>query len=177
MQSGDSLIKLWSARTGEFLRNFSGHQRGVASIHFDGRHILSGGSDCSIRVHDIHNEEGEDWAEPLLTPAQFGRMQQRRRMVTRYGYRTAMSEVHPTSTNSDLVRTVQQDRRFVMAGSYDRSIKVCDPVTGDLILSILGADTSAIFHLQFDAYRIITSSSDGHLKVRFRLFPRDLAGR
>lgn len=115
-------------------------------------------------MHEVHSSDSS--AEPLLTPGQFGHLQQRTRSVTRYGYRTAINEPHPSSTNSDLVRTVQMDRRFVAVGSYDRSIKICNPDNGDLLLSILGAHTNAIFHLQLDAHRIITSSQDGHIKVR-----------
>lgn len=117
-------------------------------------------------MHDVKNAE-TDSADPLLTPGQFGRLQQRSRSVVRYGYRTAINERHPNSTNSDLVRTVQMDKRFVVVGSYDRSIKICNPKNGDLLCSILGAHTNAIFHLQLDAHRIITSSQDGHIKVSF----------
>lgn len=140
-----------------------GHTRGVASISFDGHRILSGGSDCSIRLHDFESED--PMAESLLTPNIYGRFQQTSKCVTRYGYRTAMSENHPISTNSDLVRTVQMDSRFAIVGSYDRSVKIINPTDGNLLCNILGAHSNAILHLQFDAYRVITSSQDGQIKV------------
>jgi F-box and WD-40 domain protein 1/11 len=53
--SGDATIKLWDIESGNCLKTFTGHTRGLACIQFseDGKTIVSGGNDQSIRVWDI----------------------------------------------------------------------------------------------------------------------------
>lgn len=57
--SGDALIKLWNVDTGKCIRDFTGHQRGLACVQFseDGKIIVSGGNDQDIRVWDATNGE------------------------------------------------------------------------------------------------------------------------
>lgn len=43
------------------------------------------------------------------------------------------------TVRTDLVRTVQADQRFIITGSYDKSLKVFDRNTGHLLCHIVGA--------------------------------------
>jgi F-box and WD-40 domain protein 1/11 len=46
------VIKLWNLKTGTCEKTFLGHQKGIACIQFDGKTIVSGSSDQTIRVFD-----------------------------------------------------------------------------------------------------------------------------
>ena len=50
--SGDALIKMWDVHTGECIREFAGHGRGLACVQFDGKRIVSGSNDRTVKVWD-----------------------------------------------------------------------------------------------------------------------------
>jgi F-box and WD-40 domain protein 1/11 len=51
--SGDTFIKMWDIETGECLREFEGHTRGLACVQYDGKRIVSGSNDKRIKVWDV----------------------------------------------------------------------------------------------------------------------------
>lgn len=53
---GDHTIRLWSAKSGECLKNLKGHTNVVACVRFavNGREAASGGDDRSVRVWDLN---------------------------------------------------------------------------------------------------------------------------
>lgn len=55
--SGDATIKLWNIVTGDCLRTFTGHTRGLACVKFDGALIYSGGQDNKLKVWDSKTGE------------------------------------------------------------------------------------------------------------------------
>ncbi|KAJ3334712.1 hypothetical protein HDU91_002584, partial [Kappamyces sp. JEL0680] len=60
----------------------------------------------------------------------------------------------------DLVRTLAFDEYHLVSGSYDQTIKVWDPKTGNLVLDLAQAHNSWVFHVQIDPVKIISSSQD-----------------
>jgi F-box and WD-40 domain protein 1/11 len=48
--SGDGKMILWDIESGERLRTFEGHDRGLACIEFKDDLIVSGSNDCKIKV-------------------------------------------------------------------------------------------------------------------------------
>ncbi len=48
-------VRLWDVESGRELRKFEGHQSHVGEVRFtpDGRQILSGGSDQTMRFWDL----------------------------------------------------------------------------------------------------------------------------
>jgi F-box and WD-40 domain protein 1/11 len=50
--SGDTRIKLWNVATGDLVREFVGHEKGLACVQYDGKRIVSGSNDHTIRVWD-----------------------------------------------------------------------------------------------------------------------------
>lgn len=46
--------RLWSIPSGQVLRTFSGHERGLACFAWDGDRVVSGGNDKSIRIWDVN---------------------------------------------------------------------------------------------------------------------------
>lgn len=50
----DRLIKAHSLQTGNLLKTFKGHTRGIATVVFNGSIIISGGSDTLVNIWDYH---------------------------------------------------------------------------------------------------------------------------
>ncbi|KAJ7846315.1 WD40 repeat-like protein [Mycena olivaceomarginata] len=48
--SGDGKMILWDIKSGERVRTFEGHDRGLACIEFKGDLIISGSNDCKIKI-------------------------------------------------------------------------------------------------------------------------------
>jgi len=53
----DNTLKLWNLQTGDCLRTFKGHGRGVTAIALsaDGSRVVSGGGDCDIRYWNVQS--------------------------------------------------------------------------------------------------------------------------
>lgn len=51
--SGDRTIRLWAVETGELLSALPQQARGISSLDFDGRFVLSGSSDSHVRHVDL----------------------------------------------------------------------------------------------------------------------------
>ncbi len=51
----DSAVKFWDSRTGKLVRSFPGHTSVVTSLAFspDGRHLVSGSRDHTVKVWDL----------------------------------------------------------------------------------------------------------------------------
>ncbi|KAG9285450.1 hypothetical protein G9A89_010925 [Geosiphon pyriformis] len=54
--SSDRTIRLLALDTGELIRSFEGHERGIACIRFDGKIIVSGSKDKSIEIFEGHTD-------------------------------------------------------------------------------------------------------------------------
>ena len=50
--SGDRMLKVWDIRTGVCTGTCLGHTKGIACVQYDGKRIVSGSSDNSIRIFD-----------------------------------------------------------------------------------------------------------------------------
>ncbi len=50
--SGDRLVKIWNIHTGICTSTCRGHTKGIACVQYDGKRIVSGSSDCTIRIYD-----------------------------------------------------------------------------------------------------------------------------
>lgn len=55
--SGDRTICIWSLQTGKILHKINIHQKGIACLQYNGRFIVSGSTDESVRIYDIDKEK------------------------------------------------------------------------------------------------------------------------
>lgn len=143
--SGDGKMILWDITSGERLRTFEAHDRGLACIEFkvcfrerrvsfpandvpQGDLIISGSNDCKIKVWDAN---------------------------TGQCLRTLAGHV-------SLVRTLSFEplNGRLVSGSYDRTIKVWDVTSGKMVREFRNLHLSHIFDIKFDCSRIVRSVSD-----------------
>ncbi|GAB7333998.1 hypothetical protein MBLNU13_g06097t1 [Cladosporium sp. NU13] len=54
--SGDRTMCIWSLQTGQILQKIKIHQRGIACLQFNGRFIVSGSTDETVRIYDTNQE-------------------------------------------------------------------------------------------------------------------------
>jgi F-box and WD-40 domain protein 1/11 len=100
--SGDRTMYIWSLQTGKILHKVNIHQRGIASLQYNGRYIVSGSTDESIRIYDIDQEMETACLK---------------------GHTDLVRSVRAVFDDSGHVKTV-------FSGSYDGSIRVWRQVTG-----------------------------------------------
>ena len=56
--SGDRTVKSWDIDTGRPKKTYASHTKGIACVQFDGRRIVSGSSDNTVRIYDaVHTSE------------------------------------------------------------------------------------------------------------------------
>ena len=54
--SGDSTMCIWSLQTGQILQKVNIHQRGIVCLQYNGRFVVSGSSDNSVRIYDVEQK-------------------------------------------------------------------------------------------------------------------------
>jgi F-box and WD-40 domain protein 1/11 len=54
--SGDRTIRAWNIQTGKCEKNYLGHTKGIACVQYDGRRIISGSSDNTVRIFDADRQ-------------------------------------------------------------------------------------------------------------------------
>ncbi|KAJ7094020.1 WD40 repeat-like protein [Mycena belliarum] len=137
--SGDGKMILWDIASGERVRTFEGHDRGLACIEFKltlrvkGDLIISGSNDCKIKI----------WSA-----------------ATGACLRTLVG-------HEALVRALAFDVRSgrLVSASYDKSVRVWDLGSGRLVREFRDRHTSHIFDVKFDAWRIVSTSHDQKIVV------------
>jgi WD40 repeat protein len=66
--------------------------------------------------------------------------------------------------HTDLVRTVEFNRRWIVSGSYDGTIRLWD-IRAKRAFSELRNHTGRVFKLQFDHSTIASCSQDGRIAI------------
>src|SRR5262249_9419508 len=124
--SYDRTLKLWDLETGELLQTLAGHEDGVAAVSVapDGRSALSGSSDQTLRLWDLRSGQ---------------QIRQFHRMISSSDLR-GFQELAILLSHSHWINAVAitSDGRFALSGSHDRTLKLWDLQTGQLIRSFIG---------------------------------------
>jgi F-box and WD-40 domain protein 1/11 len=133
--SGDALVKLWDIETGECLKEFKGHHRGLACVQFseDAKTIVSGGNDQDIRIWDAKTGEC---------------------LRTLSGHKDLVRTLHLDCLN-----------RRIISGSYDATVKVWHLDTGKKLLDITQYHSTWILAAKADYKRIVSTSQDSRTLV------------
>jgi WD40 repeat protein len=136
-------IKLWNVTTGQESHTFQGSQLGVDSVAFnpDGKLLAVGNSDNSIILWDSVNR-------------------QEARVLK--GHVSAVSAV--AVSGDDKVLASAQAAGVAGIGRQD-TIKIWDPVTGQLVRSLIGRHSGHSIGLSKDGTRLVSGSSGVSLNV------------
>ncbi|KAG8846669.1 hypothetical protein FRB91_000553 [Serendipita sp. 411] len=165
----------------ELQQEWLGHTSSVNSIAFspDGRHIVSGSSDRTIRLWDA--ETGQPLGEPLrghsrnVSSVSFSADGRRivsgsvDKLIRLWDTETAQTLGEPLKGHSKTVGSVafSPDGRYIVSGSEDATIRLWDAETGQTLGPPLEGHQDTIFSVSFspDGHRIVSSSKDKTIRL------------
>ena len=100
--SGDSIMCIWSLRTGKILHKVNIHQRGIACLQYNGRFIVSGSTDNSVKIYDVD---------------------QKVEVACLEGHTNLVRSVQAVYDDS-------REAKTIISGSYDGSVRFWEQVPG-----------------------------------------------
>ncbi|KAF7329826.1 WD40 repeat-like protein [Mycena kentingensis (nom. inval.)] len=133
--SGDGKMILWDIESGQRVRTFEGHDRGLACIEFKGDLIISGSNDCKIKIWSASSGAclrtlvgHEALVRALSCDPQSGRLvsasYDRSVRVWDLGTGRAIRVVRDSHTSH--IFDVKFDSRRIVSTSHDRKIVILD---------------------------------------------------
>eukprot|EP00118_Oscarella_pearsei_P004897 m.21743 g.21743 ORF g.21743 m.21743 type:complete len:730 (+) comp28214_c0_seq1:139-2328(+) len=162
------------------VRTFEGHSQGISCVQFDEQKIVSGSSDKTIKVWDIHTNK--PWSALTLAghsaTVRCLQLHGDSRLVSGSADQT-IKVWDLTNTGGDwscaacratmvghlhTVRCLQVDDTKVISGSYDKTLKVWNMMDGQCQMTLRGHD-EAVLCLQYDSDKIVSGSADKKIKI------------
>ena len=145
----DGTLRLWSTSEKKVLRSFRGHKSGVICVAMsgDGRRVVSGSVDESVRVRDVETgaQVGDalvghtDWVFSVAMSGDGRRVVSGSvdESVRVWDVETGAQVGDALVGHTDRVASVAMNRdgRRVVSGSYDKSVRVWDAETGAHFIS------------------------------------------
>ncbi|KAK4058696.1 SCF ubiquitin ligase complex subunit cdc4 [Microbotryomycetes sp. JL221] len=165
------------------LRHLAGHRHAVRALAAQGRTLVSGSYDCSVRVWDIMTGECKHRLQGH-TQKVYSVVYDHHRQQCASGSMDGTVRLWSTNTgecivmldgHSSLVGLLGLSHRHLVSAAADSTLRVWDPSTGEH-KHTLAAHSGAITCFQHDAHKVV-SGSDGTLKmwdVNDGSFKRDL---
>ncbi|XP_065830255.1 F-box/WD repeat-containing protein 7-like [Oscarella lobularis] len=167
--------------TGRYtVRTFEGHSQGISCVQFGESKIVSGSSDKTIKVWDIHTNK--PWSALTLAghsaTVRCLQLHGDKRLVSGSADQT-IKVWDLTNTGRDwscaacratmvghlhTVRCLQVDDQKIVSGSYDKTLKVWNMTDGQCKLTLRGHD-EAVLCLQYDASKMVSGSADKKIKI------------
>jgi WD40 repeat protein/serine/threonine protein kinase len=179
----DLKLALWEVVTGRCLRAFQGHRgMGISSVCFspDGRHALSGGSDCTIKLWNLssgaHLTLRDDdlgyvysvcfSADGRYAMSASGGLNQPK--LLKLWSLNGGSCLRTLRGHQDMVHSVwmSTDGRYAVSGSSDRTVKLWDLSRGKCLRTFEG-HTKSVYSvcMSTDGRHILSGGKDQMLRV------------
>ena len=173
--SKDTTVCVWGRRTGERLRQMTGHRGPVNAVRLRGNLIVSASGDGVARLWNLvsgqcirefpSKERGMACVDFSLDSKAI--LAGGNDKVV-YQFDTSTGQiVREMAGHQGLVRSLHLDNTngIIISGSYDNSIRAYDFATGELILVFLQWTTSWILSAKSDYRRIIAASQDSRTVI------------
>ena len=140
-------IQVWDIAKRRILHTFNGHEQEIYSLDFsrDGRYIVSGSGDKTMRIWDMNDQSG--------------------RIVVISDTTAVPAPGQPESDGGVTSVAISPDGTLVAAGSLDCSIRIWDVTSGALVKRLRGHEDS-VYSVAFtpDGKGIVSGSLDKKLK-------------
>ncbi len=176
--SRDHTLSLLDLNTGQLLRKFVGHTKGILAVAFspDGQRILSGGWDKKLLLWDSTTGQllhaFEDCINPVRTvtfsPNGKQILSGSRDHTLRLWDRATGQLVRTFKGHKGAVRSVvfRPDGQQFVSGSEDDTVRLWDRATGQLVRTFKG-HTSTVFSVTFspNGQQILSGSWDNTLRL------------
>jgi WD40 repeat protein len=146
--SGEGGVHLWDVESGNVIRNYAGHAKGLASVKFQDNRIVTGSNDTTVRVWDA--ETGDcicvcQGHENLVRAVGFD---PKRKVILSGGYDGKVKLFY-------VGKELHQDAILPTGGG-----------TVQALLNIDAAHLTRVFDVQMDVTRILCCGEDNNICVR-----------
>lgn len=169
----DRQFKLWQVETGQCLYTFRGHQGDVTALAFspDGSYVVSGSADKTLKLWNVTSTSLVHTFDGLRT-RQLTYQNAVDKMLERLSISTKKLLSGPNSGGASghqgavLAVDFSANRRYILSGSADKTIKLWDVETGRC-LQTFKAHKQPVFAVQFspDWQRFLSVSQDQTVRV------------
>jgi WD40 repeat protein/tRNA A-37 threonylcarbamoyl transferase component Bud32 len=173
----DKNIKIWDGNKGQLLKTFIGHERNILSLDFslDCKKLLSVGRDRIIKLWCLEPSEVVPHAIPLdavdlsfdFTPDSKAVIVDSRNRLKKINLENKIETVFLNHHSHDIISICcSQSGKFVASASADKTIKIWDPKTGEMLES-LSNHTDSVNFISFspDEKKLISVSDDRTVKI------------
>ncbi|WWC71015.1 uncharacterized protein I206_104968 [Kwoniella pini CBS 10737] len=170
----DKFINIYSRRTNELIKSLKGHTQPVNSLAFsnDKMKFVSGSGDGMWKIWNINSGLVEieggggrgiacvEWIDNYILTGDGDNL------VKLYSSITG-NLIHTFKGHTDLVRsvTINKSAKVVISSGYDKTIRMWDIHSGNLIKIINEDRSSLIFDLNMTPGKIIAAKQDGTIHV------------
>jgi WD40 repeat protein len=174
--SADGSIHLFAAGGDAAERSLSGHQGTVFGLHFtpDGRTLLSGGKDGTVRSWDVATGAGRVLGEGpslrVLALSPSGRWLasgDKTGLVKLWNVATGtLEKTFAAGENLVLALAFSPDERSLAAASYDHTVRLWDLASGQMQSFADHTDFVQVVAFSPDGTRLASAGGDGSVRVR-----------